>query len=82
VVGQTEAQARATLAQAGFDVSVVYVTGTGNPGTVVAQSPTADTSLRLGSVVTISVLQAPSPTPTPSPPSPSPPGSGSPSASP
>ena len=82
VVGQTEAQARATLAQAGFDVSVVYVTGAGNPGTVVAQSPTADTSLRLGSVVTISVLQAPSPTPTPSPPSPSPPGSGSPSASP
>jgi beta-lactam-binding protein with PASTA domain/tRNA A-37 threonylcarbamoyl transferase component Bud32 len=80
VFGQTEAQARATLGQAGFDVSVVYVTGTGTPGTVVAQSPTADTPLRLGSVVTISVLQAPTPTPTT--PTPSPPGSGSPSASP
>jgi eukaryotic-like serine/threonine-protein kinase len=66
VVGDTEAQATATLTNAGFEVqSLDVVDSSAAPGTVVAQSPEEGTPLRLGSVVTISVAVAPSPSPTP-----------------
>ena len=68
VVGDSEAQATATLRNIGFDVVPVEVIDAGSaPGTVIAQSPTSGTPLRLGSVVTISVAVAPAPSPTPSP---------------
>jgi len=73
VVGDTEAQARATLIQYGFTPQVIpQEDATATPGTVLAQSPTADTPLRLGSTVTITVATAPPASPTPSSTSPSP----------
>jgi beta-lactam-binding protein with PASTA domain len=73
VVTQTEAQARAALTQAGFvPVVISQIDATAAPGTVLAQSPTAGTPLRLGSTVTITVAVAPTPTPTPTTPTPSP----------
>lgn len=80
VVGQSEAQARATIVNAGFDVQVVKQETSGaTPGEVIAQSPPAGTLLQQGRVVTITVAVAPpSPSPTPTPtatstsPSPSP----------
>jgi serine/threonine-protein kinase len=79
VVGDTLAQAQATLIQAGFDPQPIYQQdGTVPDGTVLAQSPPAGTAKPLGSTVTITVAQAPpSPTSTPSSTS----GSPSPSAS-
>lgn len=73
VVGNTEAQARATLTQAGFDPTVIYQEdATATAGTVIAQSPPEGAPTRLGSVVTITVAAAPSPTPTPTPTTPTP----------
>jgi tRNA A-37 threonylcarbamoyl transferase component Bud32 len=67
VLGETEAQARADLVNAGFEPGVLYQDdATAKPGTVIAQSPTEGTPTRLGSVVTITVATAP-PTPTPTP---------------
>ena len=71
VVGSSEAQARSDLAQAGFDVQVVDIDdGTVASGTVLAQSPKGSELLPRGSVVTITVANAPfvpEPTPTPTP---------------
>ncbi|MBI1352079.1 MAG: Stk1 family PASTA domain-containing Ser/Thr kinase [Actinomycetales bacterium] len=69
VVGSSEAQARSDLAQQGFDVQVVDIEdGTVPSGTVLAQSPKGGELLPRGSVVTITVSNAPpQPTPTPTP---------------
>jgi len=72
VVGKTEAEAKAILTTAGFVPAVIPVTGPGTPGTVSGQNPTAGTPLRLGSTVTVSVVQQPSTTPTTTTPSPTP----------
>src|SRR5690606_14154423 len=92
VVGELEAQARADLINAGFEVSVIRQTTDDKPaGTVLAQNPKADTLLQQGKIVTITVAVAPTPTPTPTPtstptdsssPSPGSTASGSPSPSP
>jgi hypothetical protein len=68
VVGNTLAQAQATLIQYGFDPQPIYQEDPTAPaGTVLAQSPTAGTPLRLGSTVTITIAKAPSTSPTPTP---------------
>jgi serine/threonine-protein kinase len=72
VVNMTQSDAEATLRDRGFNPVAVPVTGGGTPGTVVSQSPTAGSFARLGSTVTINVVQQPTPTPTPTTTSPSP----------
>ena len=69
VTGSSEAQARSDLAQAGFDVQVVEIDDpTVAGGTVLAQSPQGGELLARGSIVTITVSNAPPPpTPTPEP---------------
>lgn len=60
VSGLEEAQARSDLVQAGFEVQVIYQETTDTfPGQVLAQSPTGGSALDRGSVVTITVAQAP-----------------------
>lgn len=60
VSGLEEAQARSDLVQAGFEVQVIYQETIDTfPGQVLAQSPTAGSTLDRGSVVTITVAQAP-----------------------
>ncbi len=67
VVGKSEAQAKADLSNAGFQVVVInQEDGSVNPGTVLAQSPSAGTLLAPGKTVTITVATEPPP-PTPSP---------------
>ncbi len=67
VVGESEAQAKSDLANAGFDVNVVTLEdGTVPEGQVLAQSPKAGASAVKGTLVTITVAKAP-PTPTPTP---------------
>jgi serine/threonine-protein kinase len=67
VIGDTEAQARATLVNAGFEVQVLtQEDAEATAGTVIAQSPEEGTPTRLGSVVTLTVATAP-PTPSPTP---------------
>jgi serine/threonine-protein kinase len=67
VRGATESEARATLENAGFGVEVEErETADADPGTVVAQTPEAEASQRLDSVVTIFVAVAP-PVETPEP---------------
>ncbi len=66
VIGDSEAQARSDLAQAGFDVQVVEIEdGSVSGGTVLAQSPQGGELLPRGSVVTITVSTSPPPPPTP-----------------
>jgi eukaryotic-like serine/threonine-protein kinase len=72
VVNMTQANAEATLRDNGFNPVAVPVAGTGTPGTVISQSPTAGSLARLGSTVTINVVQQPTPTPTTTPPTPTP----------
>lgn len=71
LVGMAVAQAKAALSAAGLRWrTVLRRTGAAAPGTVVAQSPGADRSRTPGSVVTLTVAQAPPkprPTPTPKP---------------
>lgn len=56
VVGQTEAEARTALDDAGFEVSVVREpSGADNQGRVIGQSPGGGTSNQTGSTVTITV---------------------------
>ncbi len=56
VVGQTEAEARTALDDAGFEVSVVREpSGADNQGRVIGQSPGGGTSSQTGSTVTITV---------------------------
>jgi membrane peptidoglycan carboxypeptidase len=59
VIGHTQASATAILQRAGFIVHVVVAPSTLPVGMVIAQSPTAGTSLYQTSVVTITVPQAP-----------------------
>jgi eukaryotic-like serine/threonine-protein kinase len=60
VTGETEAQARSDLSNAGFTVQVISQTTTSaQPGTVISQSPVAGTLTTSGSTVTITVAQAP-----------------------
>jgi len=65
VMGETEADARAILSNAGFLVEVLTEeTSEGESGTVINQIPSSDSTARLGSTVTITVATEP-PTPTP-----------------
>jgi serine/threonine-protein kinase len=60
VVGQAEADARATLKGVGFKVvAVKQESKTATPGNVVRQSPPGDSKATKGSVVTIYVAKAP-----------------------
>ena len=77
VTGDSEAQARAQLQQAGFRVRVERrQTNAGSPGEVIDQNPEAGATRRVDSEVRIVVAeqppQQPTPTPTPSATSPSP----------
>lgn len=67
VTGLSEAQARSDLAQAGFEAQVVEQNDSSVPeGTVLAQSPKADSDLARGSTVTITVaITIPEPEPEP-----------------
>jgi serine/threonine-protein kinase len=71
VVGESEAQARSDLINAGFEPNVIKQEDGSKPaGTVLAQSPKAGTSAVKGTLVTITVATAPPPpppTPTPTP---------------
>ena len=60
VIGQSEAQARSDIVQAGFDPQVIYqdIGSDVQAGTVLAQSPQANTKLDRGSVVTITIGRA------------------------
>ena len=67
VVGEQQAQARADLSNAGFQVQVITQQSTSVPdGTVTAQNPKGGTLLQQNKTVTITVAQAP-PTPTSTP---------------
>ena len=58
VIGRSEAQARAVLTNAGFDVVVEYVEDNVNPaGTVIGQAPDPGTPGRTGATVSISVVK-------------------------
>jgi penicillin-binding protein 1A len=71
VVGLSRAAAVRTLAGYDLQVEIVYWMGTGAPpGTVLAQSAPAGTTLFQRSTVTITVARGPSPSPGPSPSSP------------
>ena len=68
VTGESEAQARSDLTNAGFDPNVVkQQDGSVAPGTVLAQTPKGGTSAAKGTQVTITVATAPPITPTPTP---------------
>jgi eukaryotic-like serine/threonine-protein kinase len=82
VTGESEAQARSDLINAGFEPNVVrQEDGSVAPGTVLAQSPKAGTPAVKGTLVTITVATAPPP-PTSAPPTSAPPTSPPPSVSP
>jgi beta-lactam-binding protein with PASTA domain len=67
VSGESQAAATATLAAAGLKVTVVKrEVSEPSAGTVISQSPSAGSSLSVGSQVTIVVAQAPKQTPVPS----------------
>jgi serine/threonine-protein kinase len=58
VVGLPEAQARAVLTTAGFEVTVTYVASDGsNTGLVVSQTPTAGTTAFKKTVITLQVAK-------------------------
>ncbi len=68
VIGRSEAQARSDIAQAGFEAQVIYQETDEAPGgTVLAQSPKPDETLRQGETVTITVATSPPPPPEPLP---------------
>jgi eukaryotic-like serine/threonine-protein kinase len=67
VSGESQAAATATLAAAGLKVTVVKrEVSEPSPGTVISQSPSAGSSLSVGSQVTIVVAQGPKQTAVPS----------------
>jgi serine/threonine-protein kinase len=73
VVNESEAQAKSDLANAGFQVNVVYQQDSQvSAGTVLAQSPKGGSTAVKGTLVTITVAVAPSPSPSPTPTTPSP----------
>jgi eukaryotic-like serine/threonine-protein kinase len=63
VVGLAQSTAVTRLRAAGFRVRTAYVASTKPQGTVVAQRPAPDTSLRKGSAVRINVSNGPNPKP-------------------
>lgn len=67
VIGNSEAQARSDIVQAGFDPQVIYqdVGADVAAGTVLAQSPQGGAKLDRGSVVTITIGRSVVPTVTP-----------------
>jgi serine/threonine-protein kinase len=70
VIGRTEAQARTTLFNLGFEVEYAAEVETDEfaPGTVVDQTPEGGTLAKKGSLVTLTLAKAPPPpTPTPTP---------------
>ncbi len=72
VLGESEAQAKADLGNAGFNVVVIeQEDGSVDAGTVLAQSPEGGTFLAAGKTVTITVAKEPPPPP-PSSPAPDP----------
>jgi serine/threonine-protein kinase len=73
VTGKSEAQAKADLSNAGFQVvEIQQEDGSVDVGTVLAQSPAAGTLLAVGKTVTITIAKAPPPPPSSPPASPSP----------
>ncbi len=58
VVGDSEAQANATLQNAGFNVQSIDQSSSEPPGTVLAQSPSGGTKVQKGAQVTITVARA------------------------
>jgi eukaryotic-like serine/threonine-protein kinase len=77
VTGQTDADARRTLLDLGFEIAYADpVESTRvDEGSVARQSPSGGTTARKGSTVTLTLAKAPTPTPTPTP-TPSPEGNG------
>ncbi|MBM2616817.1 Stk1 family PASTA domain-containing Ser/Thr kinase [Actinoplanes sp. LDG1-06] len=62
VVGKSQGAAQGALENAGqFNVNIVDQPGEGEPGTVVAQNPAANTTAEKGDDVTITVISAPDP---------------------
>jgi len=61
VVGDTEAQANATLINAGFNVQVINQPSSDPAGTVLAQSPNGGSKAQKGAQVTITVATAQAP---------------------
>jgi penicillin-binding protein 1A len=61
VIGHSQASATALLEHAGFNVEVVVTPSTQPAGSVIAQSPSAGTSLYQTSTITITVSEAPPP---------------------
>ena len=60
VVGDSEATATATLEAQGFNVTPVYEeTDQSRPGTVIDQSPSGGTLVRLGTTVVLTIAKAP-----------------------
>lgn len=60
VVGSSVAKAESTLIGAGFQVSTNYVNNSAKVGTVISQTPTANSSADKGSTVSIDVSNGPS----------------------
>ena len=68
VIGDSEAQARSDISNAGLTVEVSYQrTDSAAAGSVLAQTPSARTKVKRGTLVSITVAQAPLPSPSPSP---------------
>jgi len=63
VTGKTQDEASGALQQAGFNVSVKTIQGSGTPGTVQKQDPAGKTKHAKASVVTIFVIGEPEPDP-------------------
>jgi serine/threonine-protein kinase len=59
VIGESLSTARSTLTGTGFQVATVKRSSTQQPGTVLDQSPAANTVVTRGSVVTLTVAKAP-----------------------
>jgi serine/threonine-protein kinase len=59
VIGESVSTARSTLSSAGFQVATVKQSSTQQPGTVLDQSPAANTVVTRGSVVTLTVAKPP-----------------------
>ncbi|MGZ4204120.1 MAG: penicillin-binding protein [Actinomycetota bacterium] len=67
IVGQTVADARATLEKANFSVTIKIVKSSKPDGTVLAQDPAAATNVEEGAMITLAVSGTPAPAPSPQP---------------
>ncbi len=66
VVGEKVSVAQTQIQNAGFTPNLIYRTDTGPAGTVIAQQPLGNTSVKAGSMVTLTVSQGPGNTTVPS----------------